>query len=173
MNLSFKDVINWLGGDGEYMNSVHCMGHDWLWIWITIFLCAGITLGYFFIAAHWSRNERHLTNSPAKKALNHLKWIFVYCGFCGYGFTIVKMWWPAWRLMDITMMFLFFYTWKYVFLSQDLRVVYEQLKENVNIREALNKTYSENATLKFYSRELQEQNERLHKKVEELEGKST
>jgi hypothetical protein len=93
------DFINWFsGGKNQYMNMWQCMRQDRITISLVIALCLGIIAFYTAIAWIWWNNAKLLTTSPAKKALNSLKWVFVLCAFCGYAFPIMKLFWPAWRL---------------------------------------------------------------------------
>ena len=44
---------DWFAGNGRYMDLIHCMGHDWLWIAITVGLDFAVAGGYALIALHW------------------------------------------------------------------------------------------------------------------------
>jgi signal transduction histidine kinase len=109
------------------MTLVHCMGHDYFWIAVTVALDVSVALGYVLIALHWRRNERRLRDSAAKSALGSMKLIFLFCGLCGYLFIPVKMFWPAWRLYDGFLAVLVFFTWKYALGTRGLGVVYSEL----------------------------------------------
>jgi hypothetical protein len=86
---------DWFAGGGRYMDLACCMGYDYLWIGITVALDAAVAGGYALIALHWWKNQRHLPDSPAKRALGNMRNIFLFCGICGYAFIPVKMVWPA------------------------------------------------------------------------------
>src|SRR5581483_64126 len=109
------------GGDTQYHTLFQCMNHDRLWIAITV------ASGYSLIALHWWKNQKLLPDSQAKRALGTMRNIFVFCGICGYLFIPIKMFWPAWRLYDIVIVFLVYYTWRYAWNSSNLKVVYGEL----------------------------------------------
>lgn len=133
-----RDVVNWFaGGDHGYMTLVHCMNHDIVWIAITVALDLTIAVGYVLIALHWRDNERGLRDTPAKAALGTMKNIFLFCGLCGYAFIPIKMFWPAWRLYDMFLAILAFYTWRYALRSRELKVVYNQLERTEKLSEDL------------------------------------
>jgi len=131
-------LLDWFaGGSRRYMVLTHCMQHDWLWITITVTLDLAVASGYSMIALHWWRNERPLTESPAKSALRNMKNIFVFCGLCGYIFIPVKMFWPAWRLYDGFLAVLAFYTWRYALGARSLKVVYNELGRSAQLERDL------------------------------------
>jgi len=137
------NLINWFAGNGRYMSLYHCMGEDTFWVALTILLDVAIAGGYVLIALHWSRNARLLPASPAKRALSNLRNIFIFCGLCGYVFIPVKMYWPAWRLYDMFLMVLTWYTWRYAMSSRELRVVYSELGRVSQLSEDLEKSKEE------------------------------
>ncbi len=112
------------GGDRQYHPLWHCMRQDWFWIWTTIALDVAVAIGYVLIAFHWRKNERTLPHSPARRALSTMRNIFTLCGICGYLFIPVKLVWPAWRLYDLFMVGLVFYTWRYALNVKGLKVLY-------------------------------------------------
>jgi signal transduction histidine kinase len=123
-----RSILDWCaGGDPGYCTLMSCMKHDMFWIGLTVFLDFAVTIGYGVIAWHWWKNERNLPMSPARRALATMRNIFAFCGVCGYLFIPVKLYWPAWRLYDLFMVVLVFYTWRYVFSAQGLKVVYTSL----------------------------------------------
>src|SRR5262245_5423746 len=116
--------LDWFTGGAErpYMRLAGCMRHDVLWIGITLALDLAVASGYVLIAMHWWRNQKHLPDVPAKRALAHMRNIFLFCGICGYLFIPIKMFWPAWRLYDIFMGFLVYFTWRYALRARELKV---------------------------------------------------
>lgn len=106
------------------MQLYHCMSHDTLWVTLTIILDVAVAAGYGVITTHWWKNQRMLPVSPARTALANMRNIFMFCGICGYAFIPIKMVWPAWRLYDLFMLALVFYTWRYALNAKDLRVIY-------------------------------------------------
>jgi signal transduction histidine kinase len=147
----FEWLFRWFtGGERQYMSSVHCMRDDWLWITITVTLCGGIALGYGIIAYHWLRSARMAKDDDAKTALTQLRNIFVFCGLCGYIFTALRMWWPAWRLLDLTMLVLFFYTWNFAVRSRGFRAIYQRIGEVQMLKEDLANAQRENEEKRFF-----------------------
>ncbi len=119
------DLYLWFsGGDRQYHLLSHCMSGDWFWIWTTVALDVAVAAGYVSIAFHWRKNERTLPPSPARQALADVRNIFTFCGVCGYVFIPVKLVWPAWRLYDLFMLGLVFYTWRYALNVKGLKVLY-------------------------------------------------
>ena len=136
-----RTLLQWFtGGDRHYMPLTHCMSNDWFWIGLTVALDLAVWLGYLLIAAHWWRNEKSLPEGPPKQALRSMKWLFVICGLCGYVFIPIKLVWPAWRLYDLVLMGLAFATWRYAWNARDLKVVYNELKRNVELERGLEET---------------------------------
>jgi signal transduction histidine kinase len=138
-----KSGLSWFSGQGRYMDLVHCMGGDAPWIALTIVLDAAVAAGYFVIVRHWAENERLLAEGPAKSALRSIKAVFIFCGVCGYLFIPVKMVWPAWRLYDIALAALVYFTWRYALGAQQLRVVYHQLDQTEQLRGELDRSRAE------------------------------
>ena len=112
------------GGEQQYHPLTHCMRQQWFWISTTVTLDVAVAIGYCIIAFHWRRNERTLPRSPARQALASMRGIFTFCGICGYLFIPVKLVWPAWRLYDLAMLGLVFYTWRYALNAPGLKVLY-------------------------------------------------
>jgi signal transduction histidine kinase len=135
--LLLQSCCNWLAGDGKYMLLTHCMGHDTFWIATTVTLDLANAAGYAVIAVHWWRNARTLPRLPAKNALGNIRNIFVFCGVCGYLFIPIKMVWPAWRLYDMVLAVLVFYTWKYALGARELKVVYSAIGRSTQLQKDL------------------------------------
>jgi signal transduction histidine kinase len=146
----FQSAINWFSGDGQYMNLVHCMGQDYLWISITVALDFAVAAGYLLIAKHWWTNERTLPDSPARRALAAMRNIFLFCGICGYLFIPIKMIWPAWRLYDLFMVALVYFTWRYAWGAKDLKVIYAELGKSTRLAEELEATREESHRKTFF-----------------------
>lgn len=143
-------LLDWFAGNGRYMNLVHCMGHDALWIGITVALDLAVASGYVVIAWHWWRNQRHLPPTPAKRALGTMRNIFFVCGLCGYLFIPVKMVWPAWRLYDLFMAALVYFTWRYAWGAKDLKVIYSELGRSNRLAAELEKSQEESRRKSFF-----------------------
>ena len=130
--MDFTSLLRWFtgGADHAYMTLAHCMAHDRLWITITIVLDLAVASGYLWIARHWWQNQRLLKNVRAKAALGRMRNIFIFCGLCGYLFIPIKMVWPAWRLYDMFLVVLVYFTWRYALGARDLKVIYHELNRS-------------------------------------------
>ncbi len=138
------DFLNWCtGGEQQYMRLYSCMQRDWFWISTTITLDVIIALGYMIIAMHWWKNQRKLPDVPAKRALAHMRNIFIFCGLCGYIFIPIKMFWPAWRLYDFALLALAYQTWRYALTASNLKVVYSELGRSTRLAADLERSQRE------------------------------
>jgi signal transduction histidine kinase len=142
--------VDWFAGDGRYQTLYHCMGGDNVWIATTIVLDVIVAAGYLLIAKHWWVNERTLPDVPARRALRSMRNIFLFCGLCGYAFIPIKMFWPAWRLYDVFMLALAYFTWKYAWGAKDLKVIYAELGKNTKLQAELDKTREESRQKSFF-----------------------
>jgi signal transduction histidine kinase len=142
--------LDWFAGDGKYMTLVHCMGHDWPWIILTVALDLGVAAGYVVIAYHWWTNQRQVADSPARVALRNMRNIFLFCGLCGYVFIPIKMGWPAWRLYDVFMMALLYFTWRYAWGAKDLKVMFSELNRSKKLQEDLEISRAEAKRKSFF-----------------------
>jgi signal transduction histidine kinase len=165
-----KDFVNWWsGGTGsQYMDTVHCMNHDWFWITVTIVLNLLVIAGYLLIARHWLRNEKKLKPGPAKLALNQMKYIFLFCALCGYLFPVVRMWWPCVRLSDLALVFLVYFTWAYAFNSGGLEVVYNQLRDAEGLRHRNDELASHTDDLELAKVQLETTARQLNESLEKV-----
>ncbi len=126
------------------------MQGDTFWISVTILLDLMVAIGYVIIAYHWSRNERELPQSHARIALRTMRNIFVFCGICGYMFIPVKMFWPAWRLYDMVMVGLVFYTWRYALNAVNFKVIYTAIGRSGQLEEDLTRSQEESRRKSFF-----------------------
>ncbi|HEX8911080.1 MAG TPA: HAMP domain-containing sensor histidine kinase [Humisphaera sp.] len=143
-------IVDWFAGDGRYQTLYHCMGGDHLWIAATVTLDVVVAAGYLLIAKHWWVNERTLPDVPARRALRSMRNIFLFCGLCGYAFIPVKMFWPAWRLYDVFMLVLGYFTWKYAWGAKDLKVIYAELGKNTRLQAELDKAREDSKQKSFF-----------------------
>lgn len=147
----FSDIFYWFsGGERQYHTLYQCMMGDNLWIAITVILDLAVATGYALIAKHWWDNSRLLPPTPAKRALGNLRNIFLFCGICGYLFIPIKMFWPAWRLYDIFLAALVFFTWRYAIGARDLKVIYKELGQSTQLQEDLDKSRDESNRKTFF-----------------------
>ncbi len=138
------------GGTHPYHTLYHCMGNDTLWVTLTVVFDLTVAAGYTVIAYHWWQNQRNSPNTPAKAALRNMRNIFIFCAFCGYVFIPVKMFWPAWRLYDMFMAFLVYYTWRYALGAMNLKVIYNELGQSQKLKEDLEKSQEESRQKSFF-----------------------
>ena len=145
-------ILDWFtGGERQYMNLIHCMNHDTLWIGITVTLDIAVAAGYLLIAKHWATNARRLDkNHPAYQPLATLRNIFIFCGLCGYVFIPVKMVWPAWRLYDFFMLVLVYFTWRYALRARGLNVIYTELGRTTQLAHDLEAAKAESKRKSFF-----------------------
>lgn len=115
----------WLGRD--LMPAYQCLRGNWWIIGLAIILDALVVIGYGLIAWHWWINRKRAPDSAARRALDGMIFVFATCGLCGYGFTIIRMFWPVWRVYNVAMVFLVFVTYRYLFRASKLRVVFRQM----------------------------------------------
>ena len=137
-----SNVLDWFTGgvDHPYMRLTHCMNHDSVWIALTVGLDLAVGAGYAVIATHWWQNGRNLPDVPARRALANIRNIFVFCAICGYMFIPIKMFWPAWRLYDVFLAVLVYFTWRYAWGAKDLKVVYRELGMTAQLTADLQKS---------------------------------
>lgn len=133
------NILNWFtgGSDHPYHALFHCMSHDTVWVTITVALDLIVGLGYGIISLHWWRNGRNLPAVPARKAMANMRNIFIFCCICGYMFIPIKMFWPAWRLYDMFLLVLVYFTWRYAWGAKDLKVVYSELGKAARLKAEL------------------------------------
>src|SRR4051794_22969205 len=148
---SISGLLDWFAGNGAYMRLTHCMGHDTFWIAATVILDLTVATGYALIAWHWWTNQRLLPDgAPAKQAMGNMRNIFLFCGICGYAFIPIKMVWPAWRLYDLVMAALVYFTWKYAWNARDLKVVYRELGRSSKLEADLAASREESQRKSFF-----------------------
>lgn len=149
--MSISDLFNWFsGGSRQYMSLYHCMNHDVPWVAVTVVLDLAVALGYSLIALHWWRQQRGNKQSLAHRALGNMKNIFVFCGICGYLFIPIKMVWPAWRLYDIFLAVLAFYTWRYAWNARGLKVIYDELTRSEELKHDIVELKAESQRKTFF-----------------------
>jgi signal transduction histidine kinase len=143
--MSWTDLIHWFSGGAEhpYHNLFHCMRQDTLWVTLTVVLDLTVAIGYLLIAKHWWVNQRSLPDSAPKRALGSMRNIFLFCGLCGYVFIPVKMFWPAWRLYDLFMVILGYFTWKYAWGARELKIVYNAIGRHETLASELQASRAE------------------------------
>lgn len=114
------------------------MDSDFVTLTIVLILCVGVFTGYLIIAYRWSTAAKSVPESPAKRALNDLKWIFIICAICGYAWVLLEVFWPGWRLYMIMLAWLNLYTWRYIIRENSLEKLYEYLKDRDDLVQKIN-----------------------------------
>jgi signal transduction histidine kinase len=143
-------ISDWATGYGKYHTLFHCMGRDVLWVAITVTLDLAVAAGYGLIAIHWWKNQLTLPASPARSALGTMRNIFGFCGICGYVFIPIKMFWPGWRVYDIFLAFLVYYTWRYALGAKNLKVIYSAIGRSNQLAEDLARSQEESKRKSFF-----------------------
>jgi len=148
---SASNFFYWFsGGEQQYHTLFHCLNNDTFWIASTVVLDIVVAIGYLIIARHWYAHERQLAPTPARLALHRMRNIFFFCGICGYIFIPIKMFYPAWRLYDIVMLFLAYSTWRYAIGSRQLKVIYNELGQSEKLKLELAQSRSETKKKTFF-----------------------
>lgn len=128
-------LIEWLAGGEQfhYMPRIHCMSHDWWTIGALVVLQVLVMVGYLLIAMQWRayeiQNQKNTKDHEGSEALKDLRWIFVFCGLSGYGFSTLAMWWPGYRLQVVLLTILLFFTIRFLVESKRLELVYTKRTE--------------------------------------------
>ncbi len=146
-----RSAIYWFSGGAQQYHTLRmCMHNDYVWIGLTVTLDIAVALGYVVIAYHWFKSGRLLPASPARSALANMRNIFGFCGVCGYLFIPVKLFWPAWRLYDVFMLALVFYTWRYALNVKNLKVIYTAIGRSNKLAEDLAESREESKRKSFF-----------------------
>ncbi|MGF1635099.1 MAG: ATP-binding protein [Phycisphaerae bacterium] len=112
---------------GSYMPRVHCLqkadgSPDWLWIGIYGVTLVAIVGGYLKMFFFWRRQYRAEKPEDRNTKLMDLAYIFLWCAVCGYGMSLVLLFWPGYRLLVVFHLILIFFTWRFVYSIDDLKV---------------------------------------------------
>ena len=148
--MNIASLFNWFSNYGRYCTLFQCMAEDRPWVFITVALDLAVAAGYVIIARHWWLNERRLGDSAPRRALGSMRNIFFFCGICGYLFIPVKMFWPAWRLYDLFLLGLVYFTWRYAWRARDLQVVYNELGRSEQLAKDLAQSQAESRRRSFF-----------------------
>ena len=149
--MALSGVFHWFSGGQPGYSTLHCcMNGDLLWIALTVILDFAVAFGYVLIALHWRSNEKRIADGPPKRALGSMKNIFIFCGICGYLFIPIKMVWPAWRLYDLVLIVLVYFTWKYAWSARDLKVIYNELGRSAELAQDLERSRAESRRKSFF-----------------------
>jgi signal transduction histidine kinase len=126
------------------------MRHDTPWIVAIVSLSGIVVIGYAWIAYKWHRDEKLVHDPVTKRPLRLQRQIFFWCGICGYGATIIRMWWPAWRLFAFALATLVSYTVYYLWATRGMRTIYESLHEVEKLRDDVGQMKLESESRRFF-----------------------
>lgn len=83
------------------------------WPVVTLTLSALVVVGYAAIALDWYFHSKLPGRAEASAALARLRWIFLFCAVCTIAFHATDIPWIGWRLYDVALLLLVFYTWSF------------------------------------------------------------
>lgn len=86
--------------------------------------CLGILLGYLRIAVDWHQQEKKCLDVHGRESFTRLRYMFILCGLCGYGFMIIKLLVPLWLPYILLMGYLNLVTWQYALATGNFQYVY-------------------------------------------------
>ena len=149
---SFESTYDYFTNFGNYMPRTHCLLNadgtpDWPWIGVLLALNLTIIVGYLKIFRFW--RQCYLAERPEDRhtKLMDLAWIFLLCATCGYGFFIVTVFWPGYRLLAVFMAALGFVTWRFAFDLDSFRLSFSAKRLQRELNEHLQRRNDELETL--------------------------
>ncbi|MEO0483322.1 MAG: ATP-binding protein [Planctomycetota bacterium] len=112
---------------GAYMPRLHCVqtaegGVDWPWAVGLMVLTLGIIGAYLRIAWSWRRAYFAERPEHRNRPLMELMHIFLWCALCGYVFSILMFFWPAYRLLLVALAVLNIWSWRFAMRRDALRL---------------------------------------------------
>ena len=155
---------------GHYMPRVHCLHTadgtpDWPWIAALIVLTSSVIAGYLCIYWFWRRCYLAEELRDRNEKLMQLAFIFVLCAVCGYGFSILMFFWPAYRLLACFLVALNLITWKFVSNLKPFELSFHAPRLQRQLNESLT---AEKEELEAKNRELIKARDELKETVVEL-----
>jgi len=139
---SFQSQYDFFTNFGQYMPRIHCMMDeagrpDWPWIIMLIGLSAGVVLAYLKILRMW--RQCYLAERPEDRneQLMQLAHIFTWCAVCGYTFSIVMFFWPAYRLLAIALAVLNVWSWAFALNSREFQKSFRAKRFERELAESL------------------------------------
>lgn len=115
-----SEINDWVTGNGQYHTFPQCLNGDYITCAIIILLGVSIATGYIVIALAWRRISMQIKDLAAKRSMNTLMMIFIYCAFCGYLWHPIQYFWPGWRFYIIPLAILSGWTWYFIFDGSSL-----------------------------------------------------
>lgn len=114
---------------------LECMHGDVLSAGTACLLCVFVLSAYWVIAWRWSHLADGSETHGQVDSLRTLRWIFIWCGVCGYGFVPMKMFFPAWKLWMPAMVMLGVISWRFALVGyRDLFAYYEHKRMARRVR---------------------------------------
>ena len=94
-------------------------------------------IGYLKIFVFW--RKCYLSEAPADRntKLMDLAGIFLLCAMCGYGFFIITIFWPAYRLLAVFMVALSIFTWRFAADLGEFRISFSAKRIHRELQESL------------------------------------
>ncbi|MDB5327860.1 MAG: sensor protein [Phycisphaerales bacterium] len=137
---------------GSYLAKTHCLRTadgqpDWPWIGILIALNLTVMVGYLKIFVFW--RKCYVSEAPADRnsKLMDLAGIFLLCAMCGYGFFVITIFWPAYRLLAVFMVALSIFTWRFAADLGEFRFAFSAKRSHRELQESLVRRNDELETL--------------------------
>lgn len=127
------NALDWIMG-ADLNAGADCMQHDWALIWTITLLRLVVAVAYCLIAYSWFVNAKRAPDTPAKKTLTNLVIMFFLSGLCGYVLPVAFIFWPLWRPYVIPLIFLTFFSYRYVFKAMHFQVVYRELASGDSVQ---------------------------------------
>lgn len=111
-----NSIWDWVCGNGQWKTLLDCLGHDRAMTYIVL-VVDGIIFALMMWICHYWRKFISVAKEPQSVVvLKNLYWIFFWCAVCGFGFRVLKYWYPAWRLWAFLCSFLVYHCIRFVFL---------------------------------------------------------
>lgn len=120
---------------------------DGVWIGVLLVLNAAIFIGYLKIFRFWRQCYLAERADDRHNKLMDLARIFLLCAMCGYGFFIITMFWPAYRLMAVFLLALSVVTWRFAFDLDSFRLSFSAKRLQRELNEHLQRRNDELAGL--------------------------
>ena len=119
--------LDFFTNGGNYMPRTHCLADeagnpDWPWIIALLVMNATVIAGYLRIFVFWRRAYLDEAPEDRNKKMMKLAYIFLFCAVCGYAFSIMAYFWPAYRLLAVMMVILNVVTWGFALNLKDFRL---------------------------------------------------
>jgi len=119
--------LDFFTNNGNYMPRVHCLTNeagapDWPWIIALLALSSTVVIGYMRIFVFWRRAYLDEAPEDRNKKMMQLAYIFLFCAVCGYGFSLIAYFWPAYRLLAVFLAVLNVVTWAFAMSLKDFRI---------------------------------------------------